>query len=114
MTPGRCVSARAWHGRFAKQSLAIGLRGSVTMRRPVLLALSRKDFLGAILQKRPRGRDAGTLAAIAYLVGSAPGGIVRVHDVGATRDALRTIDALTGRIDIDPEYVLPDALRYEP
>jgi dihydropteroate synthase len=81
--------------------------------RPVLLALSRKDFLGAILQKKPRGRDAGTLAAIAYLTGSAPGNIVRVHDVAATRDALRTIDALTGRADVDPDYVLPDALRYE-
>lgn len=81
--------------------------------RPVLLALSRKDFLGAILEKKPRGRDAGTLAAIAYLAAASPGNIVRVHDVGATFDALRTIDALTGRIDIPPEYVLPDALRYE-
>jgi dihydropteroate synthase len=81
--------------------------------RPLLLALSRKDFLGAILQKKPRGRDAGTLAAIAYLTGSTPGNIVRVHDVSAARDALQTIDVLTGRIDIDPEYTLPDALRYE-
>lgn len=81
--------------------------------RPVLLALSRKDFLGAILQRSPRGRDAGTLAAIALLAGSTPGNIVRVHDVAATRDVLRTIDALTGRTEIDPAYVLPDALRYE-
>jgi dihydropteroate synthase len=82
--------------------------------RPVLLALSRKDFLGAVLEKRPRGRDAGTIAAIAHLAATTPGNIVRVHDVAATRDALRTIDALTGRIDIDPGYVLPDSLRYEP
>jgi dihydropteroate synthase len=81
--------------------------------RPVLLALSRKDFLGAILQKKPRARDAGTLAAIAYLAGSAPGNIVRVHDVARTRDALRTVDALTGRIDVASDYVLPDSLRYE-
>ena len=81
--------------------------------RPVLLALSRKDFLGAILQKRPRGRDAGTLAAIAYLTAAAPGNIVRVHDVDATRDALLTIDALAGRSDIDADYLLPDTLRYE-
>src|SRR3954454_12411028 len=40
--------------------------------RPVLLALSRKDFLGAILERLPRGRDVGTLAAIAYLTGSTP------------------------------------------
>lgn len=81
--------------------------------RPVLLALSRKDFLGAILQKPPRGRGAGTLAAIAYLAGQAPGNIVRVHDVGQTHDALRTIDVLSGRAEVDPLYLLPDELRYE-
>jgi dihydropteroate synthase len=85
-----------------------------TLGRPLLLALSRKDFLGAVLEKRPRGRDAGTIAAIAHLAATTPGNIVRVHDVAATRDVLRTIDALTGRIEIDPDYVLPDSLRYEP
>lgn len=89
------------------------LRRVRALGRPVLLALSRKDFLGAVLQAKPRARDAGTLAAIAYLAGSAPGNIVRVHDVAATRDALRTIDTLTGRIEVDPDYVLPDTLRYE-
>lgn len=83
------------------------------LERPVLLALSRKDFLGAILGKKPRARDAGTLAAIAYLTASHPGTIVRVHDVRATRDVLQTVSALAGSIEIDPEYVLPDILRYE-
>ena len=32
--------------------------------RPVLLAVSRKDFIGALTQRTPRQRDAGTLAAI--------------------------------------------------
>ncbi len=82
--------------------------------RPVLLALSRKDFLGAILHKTPRARDAGTLAAITHLAATTAGNIVRVHDVTATRDVLATIDALTGRTDIDPGFVLPDSLRYEP
>jgi dihydropteroate synthase len=97
------------------QTLTV-LRGLDRIRalgRPVLLALSRKDFLGAILQRKPRGRDAGTLAAITYLAGATPGNILRVHDVAATSDALRTVDALTGRTGIDPEYVLPDELRYE-
>jgi dihydropteroate synthase len=94
-------------------TLLRGLDRVRALGRPVLLALSRKDFLGAVLQKKPRGRDAGTLAAIAYLTGSAPGNIVRVHDVGAAFDAVRTIDALTGRTDVDPAYVLPDELRYE-
>jgi dihydropteroate synthase len=82
--------------------------------RPVLLALSRKDFLGAILERSPQGRAAGTIAAIAYLTADTPGSIVRVHDVAATRDALRTIDVLAGRAEVDPDYVLADSIRYEP
>jgi dihydropteroate synthase len=81
--------------------------------RPLLLALSRKDFLGAILQKPPLGRDAATIAAIAHLV-TAPGNIVRVHDVQAAVDAVRVVDALVGRRDIASAYRLPDELRHEP
>jgi dihydropteroate synthase len=95
------------------QTVAV-LRDMVrALGRPVLLALSRKDFLGAILQRLPRGRDIGTLAAIAHFAAT-PGNIVRVHDVAATRDVLRTIDVLMGRCDLDPNYLLPDEVRYEP
>jgi dihydropteroate synthase len=80
--------------------------------RPVLMALSRKDFLGAITGKPPAGRDAATHAAIALLA-SAPGSIVRVHDVAATRDVLDTANALAGRITIDPDFRLTDQLRYQ-
>jgi dihydropteroate synthase len=103
---------------FAKtphQTLAL-LRQIAEFRRfgrPLLLALSRKDFLGAILDKSPRGRDAGTTAAIAHFA-AAGGNIVRVHNVEAAVDAIRTIDALVGRIDIPVDYLLPDAIRHEP
>lgn len=80
--------------------------------RPILLALSRKDFLGAITQRTPRGRDAATNAAIAHLA-QVPGSIVRVHDVAATVDVIATIETLVGMRDIDADYVLPDELRYE-
>jgi dihydropteroate synthase len=81
--------------------------------RPLLLAISRKDFLGAILGKPPLGRDAGTLAALAHL--SARGGnIVRTHDVAAALDAIRTVDVLCGRADVPPDYRLPDTIRHEP
>jgi dihydropteroate synthase len=83
-----------------------------SLGRPLLLALSRKDFLGAILERSPRSRDHATLAAIAHFA-AVPGNIVRVHDVAATRDVLKTIDVLTGRRNLDPDYVLPDSLRYE-
>ena len=34
--------------------------------RPLLLAVSRKDFVGAVTQRGPRDRLAGTLAAVAH------------------------------------------------
>jgi len=55
--------------------------------RPVLLALSRKDFIGAVTGKPPRQRLAGTLAAVGHLAG--PGTILRIHDVAAVAAYLR-------------------------
>lgn len=80
--------------------------------RPLLLALSRKDFLGAILQKRPLGRDAGTMAAVALAAVTA-GNIFRVHDVAAAADVLKVVDALTGRSELPADYWLPMELRRE-
>jgi len=81
--------------------------------RPVLLALSRKDFLGAITGRGPRARDAATHAAIAFFAAT-PGYIVRVHDVAATRDVISTVEVLSGHRELDPDYILPERLRHEP
>lgn len=81
--------------------------------RPILLALSRKDFLGAITRRTPAQRDAATMAAIAYFA-STPGNIVRVHDVAGAVDAIAVVDTLEGRRDVAADYLLPDELRYEP
>lgn len=81
--------------------------------RPVLLALSRKDFLGAVTGRSPRGRDAATNAAIGYFA-TTPGNLVRVHDVAAARDVIATVELLAGRRDLDPGYLLPDSIRHEP
>lgn len=92
------------------------LRGIDTVRelgRPVLLALSRKDFLGAITGRSPRGRDAATVAAVAFFAGH-PGNIVRVHDVAAARDAISTVEVLAGLRHIPRDYLLPDDIRHEP
>jgi dihydropteroate synthase len=59
----------------------------LALGRPVLLALSRKDFIGAVTGKPPRQRLAGTLAAVGRLAG--PGTILRVHDVAAVAAYLR-------------------------
>ena len=83
-----------------------------TLGRPLLLALSRKDFIGAILAKRPSRRLAGTMAAIAHVC-AVPGNIVRVHDVEATRDVLAVVDVLAGRAEVATDYELPMSLRRE-
>jgi dihydropteroate synthase len=77
---------------------------------PVLLAVSRKDFVGALTGRAPRERLAGTLAAIGAGV-DAGASILRVHDVAATVDYLAVRAALTGEQEVPQELRLPDALR---
>ena len=63
--------------------------------RPLLLAVSNKDFVGALTGRGPRERLAGTLAALAEGV-DAGAQILRVHDVAAAADFLRVRAALRG------------------
>jgi dihydropteroate synthase len=67
--------------------------------RPVLAAVSRKYFLGAITGREPADRLAGTLAAVCHAA-AAGAAIVRVHDVAAVVDFLATQRVLTGIEDI--------------
>jgi dihydropteroate synthase len=67
--------------------------------RPLLLAISRKYFLGAITGRPPDERLAGTLAAAAWAV-DAGAAILRVHDVAAVRDALSVKAVLEGRDEV--------------
>ncbi|HEY8523696.1 MAG TPA: dihydropteroate synthase [Acidimicrobiales bacterium] len=78
---------------------------------PVLLALSRKDFIGAVTGKPPRERLGGTLAAVGALAG--PGTILRVHDVGVVADYLRVAAVLAGREEISETLTLAESLRRE-
>jgi dihydropteroate synthase len=78
--------------------------------RPILLAISRKDFIGALTSRPPREREAGTLAALGAGV-DAGAAIVRVHDVAATVDYLTVRAALAGETEVDPELRLADELR---
>ncbi|HEY1687350.1 MAG TPA: dihydropteroate synthase [Solirubrobacteraceae bacterium] len=60
---------------------------------PLLLAVSRKYFIGMLTNRQPGQRLAGTLAAIAHGV-DAGAQIVRVHDVAEVVDFLAVRDAL--------------------
>jgi dihydropteroate synthase len=76
----------------------------------VLLALSRKDFVGALTGRPPRERLAGTLAAIGAGL-DAGGSIVRVHDVAAVADFLAVRAALRGEREVPPDLRLDPGLR---
>jgi dihydropteroate synthase len=80
---------------------------------PILLAVSRKDFVGALTGRGPRERLAGTLAAVGHGV-EAGAHVLRVHDVAAAHDFLRVRAALHGELAIDSELRLAEELRREP
>jgi dihydropteroate synthase len=88
------------------------LRELRALGRPVLLAASRKEFIGALRGRPPAERLAGTLAAIAEGV-DAGAAIIRVHDVADVRDFLQVRAALRGERDVPTELRLDPALRRE-
>jgi dihydropteroate synthase len=80
--------------------------------RPVLLAVSRKDFIGAITGRRPRERLAGTLAATEHGL-EAGVHLLRVHDVAEVAEYLEVWAVLRGERELDPGLRIPDELRTE-
>ena len=80
--------------------------------RPLLMALSRKDFIGALTGRAPRERGAGTLAALAHGL-DAGAQIFRVHDVAAAADFIAVRSALRGELDLPAQALLPEELRAE-
>ena len=92
---------------FAKtpaQTVAVlrALSGLHALGRPLLLAVSNKDFVGAITGRGARERLAGTLAAVAHGV-EAGAAVLRVHDVAAAVDFLRVRSVLRGEIELAPQ-----------
>jgi len=81
------------------------LRDAARLRalgRPLLMAVSRKYFVGAITGRAPAERLAGTLAAVGWAV-DAGAAILRVHDVAATVDFLKVKAVLEGRAEV-PDF----------
>jgi dihydropteroate synthase len=101
-------------GKTPAQTVAIlrGLPELVALGRPVLLAASRKDFVGAITLRRPRERLAGTLAAIGFGV-DAGACFLRVHDVREVADFLAVRAALRGEQEVHTGLRIPEHLRRE-
>jgi dihydropteroate synthase len=100
-------------GKTPAQSIEVllRLRELAVLGGPLLAAVSRKDFIGALTGMAPAARDAGTLAAIDRAVAGGAD-ILRVHDVPAVRDYLTVRAALDGDAP-HPELSLPEHLRRE-
>jgi dihydropteroate synthase len=88
-------------GKNSRQSLILTARTSdlVATGWPVLMALSRKDFVGEVLDLLPDERLEGTLAATAVAAWQGAR-MFRTHDVTATLRVLRVVDAIRG--DTEP------------
>jgi dihydropteroate synthase len=80
--------------------------------RPLLMAISRKDFIGALTGRPPRERLAGTLAALAHGLDQGAH-IFRVHDVAAAADFLAVRVALGGERKPSRDLALGEELRHE-
>lgn len=82
-------------GKTVNHNLAIirNLDAFACIGRPVLLALSRKRFIGSVLDRLEGERELGT--AVANSIGILAGAhIVRVHDVAFQREAVKMADAI--------------------
>lgn len=88
-------------GKNSRHSLALTRHADalVSTGWPVLASLSRKDFVGEVLDAPVEQRLEGTLAATAVCAWQ---GVVmfRVHDVAATVRTLAMVDAIAGRVDL--------------
>lgn len=89
--PGHDFRKNTWHSL----ALTRGLPELAALGRPVLVALSNKDFLGETLDLAIDQRVSASIGAAcaSVLLGAR---IVRVHEVRETVRALRTVEAILG------------------
>lgn len=80
------------------------------LRRPVLLAASRKDFVGALTGRAPADRLGGTLASVGWGVDQGAA-IVRTHDPAAVGDFLAVRAAIHGDREVPADLHLEERLR---
>jgi dihydropteroate synthase len=82
-------------GKLLIHNLALinGLQALVNLERPVLVGVSRKSFVGQLVDREVQSREWGTAAAVAIAV-ERGADILRVHDVGMMADVVTVAAAL--------------------
>jgi dihydropteroate synthase len=74
--------------------LLIGALGEfATLKRPVMLGVSRKSFIGELLGAEPGDRLPAALACACFAV-QAGVQLIRAHDVSATVQAVRMVEGI--------------------
>lgn len=74
-------------------TLLARLREFATFRRPLMVGVSRKSFIGQVLGRSVNERLFGTAAAVAVAVAQGAA-LVRVHDVAEMKDVVRMVGAI--------------------
>ena len=92
LDPGIGFGKTSEHNR----RLLAGLNHLGKSGRPVCLGVSRKGFLGRMLNRPLEGRLASSLAVACHALAHGSAQIFRVHDVAPTRDAITVFAALSG------------------
>jgi dihydropteroate synthase len=90
LDPGIGFGKTAEHNR----DLLRDLKQLTRFGRPVCLGVSRKGFMGKLLNRPVGERLAGSLAVAAHAVNQGAAQILRVHDVAATRDVVTVLEWL--------------------
>jgi dihydropteroate synthase len=88
-------------GKTVEHNLALlaALESFRSFQRPLVLGVSRKSFIGKLLDVEVQDRLPASLACAAWAVARGVG-VIRTHDVAATRQAVRLIEALRARPDV--------------
>jgi dihydropteroate synthase len=76
------------------RDLLVRLPEFLALGRPICLGVSRKGFIGQIIDRPRRERGVGSAVVAAYCLARGAAHIVRVHDVPEHRDAVRLMAAL--------------------
>ncbi len=82
-------------GKTVDHNLALlaQLHDLAALGRPLVVGVSRKSFIGRVLDRTVDQRLMGTAAAVVMAV-ERGARVVRVHDVGAIRDVVRMVEAV--------------------
>jgi dihydropteroate synthase len=80
---------------------------------PLMLAVSRKDFVGALTNRPPAERSGGSYGALAFGIEHGAK-LLRVHDVKGTADFLKVWRALNGIDEVPAGLRIAEEIRREP